>query len=216
MSLAAHALSLAEAADHRTADHARSVAELASLVAEEFRLEPEARQELELAALLHDIGKLNIPNAILDKPSGLTTVEREVIETHTTEGEAMLARAEESLSSIARIVRSSHERWDGTGYPDGLAGQDIPLAARIVFCCDSYDAMTTDRPYRKGVSHARAVAELWAGAGSQFDPTVVAAVARVLFARRGRTTDREMELAQAGDVAANRTAPLASVRAISG
>ena len=216
MSLATHALSIAEAADHRFADHGRSVAELAGLVAEELRLEPEARQELELAALLHDIGKLAIPDHILDKPSSLTATERSAIERHTTEGEALLVRAEESLSSIARIVRSSHERWDGTGYPDGLNGLEIPLAARIVFCCDSYDAMTSDRPYRKAVSHARAIAELWEGAGTQFDPSVVAAVARVLFARRARTGDRGRTPADSAEAGASRTAPLASGRAISG
>ena len=184
MSVAAHAYALVEVAGEQTAAHGRSVAELAGAVADELGLDAAACQELELAALLHDIGKSAIPDEILQKPSALTVEERSLIETHTAQGESIVAGAEESLAGIARIVRTSHERWDGTGYPDGLAGHSIPLAARVVFCCDSYDAMTTDRPYRKAMSHAGAVSELWAGAGSQFDPIVVAAVARVLYAQQ--------------------------------
>ncbi len=183
MSVAAHAHALVEVAGEETAAHGRSVAELAGAVAHELGLDMAARQELDLAALLHDIGKSAIPDEILAKPSALTKDERALIETHTAEGESIVAAAEKSLAGIARIVRASHERWDGHGYPDGLAGHSIPLAARVVFCCDSYDAMTTDRPYRKAMSHAGAVSELWAGAGSQFDPVVVAAVARVLYTR---------------------------------
>jgi putative nucleotidyltransferase with HDIG domain len=212
MSLATHALALAEAADHRTASHARSVAELASAVAEELGLAAEAREELELSALMHDIGKVAIPADVLEKPAALTLAERALMETHTTEGETMLRRADGSLADIGQIVRSCHERWDGGGYPDGLAGHEIPLAARIIFCCDTYDAMTVDRPYARARSHAHAVAELWAGAGTQFDPTVVAAVARVLNARR---PPRDVRGAAPAAAPSAPTAPLASARATS-
>ena len=214
MALATHVSALAGAADPRTAAHARCVADLASAVAEEMGLAGEALREVELAALLHDVGKTAIPSEILHKPEALTPAERAIMESHVIEGQTMLMHAEDSLYGIAQIVRSSHERFDGTGYPDGLAGHEIPLAARIVFCCDSYDAITSDRPYRRATSQARAMGELWGGAGNQFDPIVVAATARALYARR-RAGD-EQRLAEA-DRLREVTAPaqIASARAIS-
>jgi HD-GYP domain-containing protein (c-di-GMP phosphodiesterase class II) len=134
------------------------------------------RQELEFAAMLHDVGKISIPKEILNKPAALTQSEFEVIKTHTIEGQFMLDRIGGLLGRVGEIVRSCHERWDGRGYPDGLAGREIPYASRIVFCCDAYNAMTTDRVYREAMSAAEAIAELKANSGTQFDPAVVDAV----------------------------------------
>jgi putative nucleotidyltransferase with HDIG domain len=169
-----------EAEDNYTASHCRSVVELAGAVADEMGLNSRTRQELEIAALLHDVGKIAIPNEILNKPAKLTDQEFDLMKTHTIEGQALLDRVGGRLAKVGAIVRSCHERWDGRGYPDGLAGDDIPVAARIVFCCDAYSAMTTDRPYRKAMSQADAVAELRQNSGSQFEPRVVEALERVI------------------------------------
>ncbi len=126
--------------------------------------------------MLHDVGKISIPKEILNKPAALTGAEFEVIKTHTIEGQFMLDRVGGLLGRVGEIVRSCHERWDGRGYPDGLMGEEIPLAARIVFACDAYNAMTTDRPYRNAMSSEAAVAELVENAGTQFDPSVVDAL----------------------------------------
>ena len=114
------------------------------------------RRDTEFVALLHDVGKVRIPNEIINKPGKLTPEERAIIETHTVEGERMLHRVGGLLGEIGRLVRSCHERWDGTGYPDGLAGEQIPLVARIVCCCDAFNAMTTDRSYRKALPREEA------------------------------------------------------------
>ena len=172
-----------EADDNYTADHCRSVVELVTEVADDMRIPHAARQELEFAALLHDVGKIAIPKEILNKPAKLTDEEFELIKTHTIEGQLLLDRVGGLLGRVGEIVRSCHERWDGKGYPDGLAGEDIPLAARIVFCCDAYNAMTTDRPYRKAMTNDAAIAELRANSGTQFDPRIVAAVERVVTDR---------------------------------
>jgi HD-GYP domain-containing protein (c-di-GMP phosphodiesterase class II) len=166
--------------DEYTAEHSRSVVDLSESVAAEMGIDPNSRQELEFAAMLHDIGKIAIPKQILHKPSSLTTDEFEVIKNHTIEGQFILDRVGGLLGRVGEIVRSCHERWDGTGYPDGLKGEQIPLAARIVFACDAYNAMTTDRPYRKALSSAAAVQELLDNAGTQFDPQVVAALVKVV------------------------------------
>ena len=170
-----------EAEDSYTADHSRSVVSLASAVADELRVPADDRQELEFAALLHDVGKLAIPREILQKPSSLTAEEFELIKTHTIEGERILSRAGGLLARVGAIVRSCHERWDGAGYPDGLSGEDIPFAARIVFCCDAYNAMTTDRPYRRSIGRDAALREIADNAGSQFDPRVAAALTAVVL-----------------------------------
>ena len=169
-----------EADDNYTASHCRGVVELAVACAEELGLDPRAQQELETAALLHDVGKIAIPKEILNKPAKLTDEEFELMKSHTVEGQALLDRVGGKLARVGEIVRSCHERWDGRGYPDGLRGEEIPFAARIVFCCDAYSAMTTDRPYRAAIAPELALAELRANAGTQFEPRVVEAVCTVV------------------------------------
>ena len=170
-----------EAEDNYTASHCRSVVELAGAVADELGVGHRTRQELEIAALLHDVGKIAIPNEILNKPSKLTAEEFELMKTHTLEGQALLDRVGGRLARVGEIVRSCHERWDGQGYPDGLRGDEIPVAARIVFCCDAYSSMTTDRPYRRAMSRDAALEELRRNAGTQFEPRVVEAMERVVW-----------------------------------
>ena len=165
-----------EADDAYTGVHSRDVVELAMRVADELELGPRERRDLEFAALLHDVGKVRVPNAIINKPGPLSDEERKVMERHTVEGERLLLRVGGLLGEIGRVVRSCHERWDGKGYPDGLAGERIPLLARIVACCDAYNAMTSDRSYRKALAQAEAVAELRKCSSTQFDPRVVEAL----------------------------------------
>jgi HD-GYP domain-containing protein (c-di-GMP phosphodiesterase class II) len=173
-----------ESEDTYTAEHSRSVVELVNAVADELMIPPEDRQELEFAAMLHDVGKIVIPKEILNKPSSLTDSEFEVMKTHTIEGQFMLDRVGGLLGRVGEIVRSCHERWDGKGYPDGLAGEDIAFSSRIVFCCDAYNAMTSDRVYRRAMGSKEALAELTKNAGTQFDPQVVDAVRHVVEAGR--------------------------------
>jgi HD-GYP domain-containing protein (c-di-GMP phosphodiesterase class II) len=169
-----------EADDNYTAYHCRSVVELAASVGQELKLSLDELQELEIAALLHDVGKIAIPKEILNKPARLTEAEFELMKTHTLEGQALLDRIGGRLARVGTIVRSCHERWDGRGYPDGLIGEEIPVAARIVFVCDAYSAMTTDRPYRKSLGREVALKELKANAGTQFEPRVVNALVAVV------------------------------------
>jgi len=166
--------------DTYTGNHSRSVVDLVRAVAEEMLIDPASRQELEFAALLHDVGKIGIPKEILNKPAALTESEFEIMKTHTIEGQFLLDRIGGLLGRVGETVRSCHERWDGAGYPDGLAGEQTPLAARIVFACDAFSAMTTDRPYRSAMSWAAALEELRRNAGTQFDPAVVDAFSRVI------------------------------------
>jgi HD-GYP domain-containing protein (c-di-GMP phosphodiesterase class II) len=166
-----------EADDAYTGSHSRDVVDLVLDVSDRLALDAADRRDAEFAALLHDVGKIRIPAEIINKPSALTDEERAVIETHTVEGERLLAQVGGILANVGRIVRSCHEDWDGTGYPDGLAGEAIPLVARIVRCCDAFSAMTTDRPYRKARPVDVAVAELRRCAGTDFDPRVVEALA---------------------------------------
>jgi len=176
-----------EADDAYTGSHSHGVVELSLAVADLLDVTPRERRHTEFAALLHDVGKIRIPNEIINKPGRLTPEERTVIETHTIEGEKLLAKVGGLLGEVGRIVRSCHERHDGSGYPDGLAGDEIPVVARIVTACDAYHAMTTDRPYRAALSTDEAVAELHRGSGSQFDPRVVAALLGVVAQERGRS-----------------------------
>jgi HD-GYP domain-containing protein (c-di-GMP phosphodiesterase class II) len=166
--------------DPHTAQHSRSIVDLVDAVADELAMDPDRRQELEFAALLHDVGKISVPKEILNKPAALTPQEFGLMKSHTIEGQFMLDRVGGLLARVGELVRSCHERWDGRGYPDGLAGEAIPLAARIVFACDAYDAMTTDRPYRPAMSREHVLRELAANAGTQFDPRVVAALLEVV------------------------------------
>jgi diguanylate cyclase (GGDEF)-like protein len=136
---------------------------------------------LRLAAIFHDIGKVSVSSAVLNKRGPLTDEERRQVERHAVAGERILSSVD-FLEDVRPLVRHAHERWDGGGYPDGLAGEDIPLGARIVHACDAYDAMTADRPYREPMSEADARAQLAAGAGGQFDPRVVTALIAVLDA----------------------------------
>jgi two-component system cell cycle response regulator len=163
--------------------HAGRVAALARAVAEELGLSAAATRDVDLAAELHDIGKLAIPDEILTKPGPLTDDEWRFMHQHTAIGQHILEGAS-ALARLAPVVRASHERVDGTGYPDGLAGDAIPLAARIILACDAYDAMTDSRPYSPAVSEAGAMAELRHCAGTQFDVRVVEALCRVVGAER--------------------------------
>jgi two-component system cell cycle response regulator len=162
--------------------HISGVAELAEAVARRLDLDMEQIDHIRHAAALHDVGKMAIPDAILDKPGALDEAEWEFIRRHTIIGERIVAAAP-ALHPVAALVRSSHERWDGGGYPDALAGEEIPLGSRIVSVCDAFDAMVADRPYRAGMDPADALVELEDCAGSQFDPAVVAAFTAAWAAR---------------------------------
>jgi HD-GYP domain-containing protein (c-di-GMP phosphodiesterase class II) len=175
---------MVEADDAYTGFHSQDVVSLVLGVADRLGLDPQERRQAEFTALLHDVGKVRIPDEIINKPGPLTAAERAVVETHTIEGERMLEKVGGLLGEIGRLVRSCHERWDGGGYPDGIAGAEIPLVARIVCACDAYSAMTTDRPYRKALSRADAVAELLRCAGTQFDAAVVDALVAALEVER--------------------------------
>jgi diguanylate cyclase (GGDEF)-like protein/PAS domain S-box-containing protein len=166
--------------DEYTGRHSRGVGLLALEVADDLGLNDRVRRDVEFAALLHDVGKVAMPKEIVNKPGPLSPGEWAVMRTHTIEGERMLQRVGGVLDTVGTIVRASHERFDGTGYPDGLAGEQIPLAARIVSCCDAFSAMTTDRPYRAALSLHTAIAELESCAGSQFDPEVVCSLISVV------------------------------------
>jgi diguanylate cyclase (GGDEF)-like protein len=153
-------------------EHSSDVAQLAAAVARRLGMESEEIDEIARAAELHDVGKVGIPDAILDKPADLDAPEWELIHQHTVLGERIL-NAAPALRPVARIVRSTHERWDGAGYPDGLSGTDIPRGARVVAVCDAYEAMISDRAHRVALGHEAACRELRAAAGTQFDPEVV-------------------------------------------
>ena len=168
-----------EAKDSYTADHSRAVVDRAHAVGVRLGMTGPQLRTLRFAAIFHDIGKVSVDEKVLAKRGPLTPTERTAIEGHTVVGEQILSSVD-FLSEVLPLIRHEHERWDGGGYPDGLAGESIPLGSRIVLACDAYDAMTSDRPYRAAMSDAQARAELLAGAGSQFDERVVAALLQVL------------------------------------
>jgi putative nucleotidyltransferase with HDIG domain len=174
-----------EAKDASTGRHTEEVVRLAVAVATELGLELEAVRNVEMGAVLHDIGKVRIPESILNKPGPLTESEWEIMKTHPEVGVHILEPIQ-SLKAILPIVRHHHERWDGTGYPDGLAGRAIPLGARIVAVCDAYRAMSENRPYRQALSAEDARRELERGSGNQFDADCVEALLRAL-GRRDQT-----------------------------
>lgn len=168
-----------EANDEYTSSHARWISDMAIRVGSELGLTPVALKRVELAALFHDIGKIGVPSSILTKPGPLTAEERSIIERHPELGERILAPIDQ-LAEVRPIVRACHERFDGRGYPDGLAGEEIPLEARIIFACDAFHAMTSDRPYRDALPTEEALRRLTEASGSQFDPRVIEVCLRVL------------------------------------
>lgn len=175
-----------EADDEYTGLHSRDVVSLVIDVCDRLGVTGAERRDAEFAALLHDVGKIKIPSQIINKRGRLTDEEFELIKTHTIEGEKLLAQVGGLLGNVGHIVRSCHENWDGTGYPDGLAHEQIPRVARIVRCCDAYSAMTTDRSYRKALPAGDALAELDRCAGTHFDPAVVRTLAAVIETKRPR------------------------------
>jgi HD-GYP domain-containing protein (c-di-GMP phosphodiesterase class II) len=167
-----------EMRDRNTGDHTRRVTDYALLLADELRLSPAERYQIQLGTPLHDIGKIGVDDAILRKPGKLTPAEFEVMKTHTVKG-ALILQSIANLSPMIPIVRHHHERWDGQGYPDKLAGGRISTTARIVAVADAFDAMTSDRPYRPALPAERAFHELAVMSGSHFDPLAVAAFLRL-------------------------------------
>jgi len=153
-----------------------ALVELVSTVGRMMGLETDQIRRLELGALLHDVGKVGVPKEILDKEGPLSPEERAMIEQHPVVGQAMLENVGGLLGEVALIVRSSHERFDGRGYPDGLAGEAVPIESRIISCCDAFQAMTTDRPYRAALPWEEALSRLRKHRGTQFDPEVVDAL----------------------------------------
>jgi hypothetical protein len=172
-------VSAIDARDWYTGGHSRDVVEHAGTVAVRLGLSDLEVTEVEQVALLHDVGKIAIPDRILSKPGPLTEGEWEVMRSHPVKGE-QLVRDTRALAHLASAVRAEHERWDGHGYPDGLAAGKIPIASRVTFVCDAYDAMTSDRPYRSALTRAAARAELDAGIGSQFCPNSTSTFLAVL------------------------------------
>ncbi len=168
-----------EAKDEYTSSHARWICDMAIRVGRELGLDAIELKRVELGALFHDIGKIGIPASILMKPGPLTVEERELMERHPELGERILAPIEQ-LADVRPIVRACHERFDGNGYPDRLVGDQIPLASRIIFACDAFHAMTSDRPYRRALPAGEALRRLEEASGTQFDPAVVAVCVRVL------------------------------------
>jgi putative nucleotidyltransferase with HDIG domain len=177
------ALSEALARAHSgTAEHAQSVAELAERVGQRLGMRGAELRALRWGALLHDVGKIEVRREVLNKPGALTDSEFDEVKKHTVVGALMVERVAR-FGKVHELVRWSHERWDGDGYPDGLAGVAIPLGARVISVCDAYDAMVSNRPYRSAMSLPEALTELRAGSGSQFDPVVVEALVRELSGR---------------------------------
>ncbi len=169
--------------DRYTRAHSEQVTRLALALGQELGLSADTVRSVRLAGVLHDVGKIGVPDRILKKPGRLTPEETEIMNSHPALGEAIVAGLPD-LAAIRTGVRSHHERWDGRGYPDGLAGEDIPFLGRLLAVPDCYNAMTTDRPYRAALSHAQALAEIARGAGTQFDPTIAAAFLRAIRAIR--------------------------------
>jgi HD-GYP domain-containing protein (c-di-GMP phosphodiesterase class II) len=180
MSEAVGALALELRLHHApTAEHSHRLASLARDVADRLTLDPIDATECELVAVLHDVGKLTIDPELLDWEGPLDETQRARLRRHTIAGEELLGEVA-GLEHLAGVVRATHEAWDGSGYPDGLAGDNIPVAARIVAAVDSFDAMTSDRAYRRALPRREACRRMSSGSGSQFDPRVVDALLRVV------------------------------------
>ncbi|MCW2925060.1 MAG: diguanylate cyclase with sensor [Thermoleophilia bacterium] len=191
-----------EAKDAYTLDHARSITDMSADVGRRLGMREDEIRDLKLGALLHDIGKIGVPTEILSKQGPLTDDEFELMKEHTIIGERIIADVE-FLQNVRPLVLHEHERWDGAGYPHQLKGEDIPLGARIIFVCDSWHAMTSDRPYRKALPEDVALAELRAHAGSQFDPAVVEAFCHLMEAERSAALGIEEPAAVNGHLAAH-------------
>ena len=172
-----------DAKDGNTYGHSHRVGELAMALGNQLHLRASQMAELQVAAHLHDVGKIGIPDAILNKAARLTAEEFAVVQRHPVIGWQILRRIS-SFQQVARIVRHHHERFDGTGYPDRMCGEDIPLASRLIAVADSYDAMTSARSYRKAISAKEAWQELCRCSGSQFDPAAVKAFGPVVQRER--------------------------------
>jgi putative nucleotidyltransferase with HDIG domain len=172
-------LAAIEARDRYTGTHSKTVVELARQVAMELGLSAREVLQVEQVAQLHDVGKVAVPDHILQKPGPLTDEEWVAIREHSIAG-ARIVRSIGGLAHLAAAIRAAHERWDGRGYPDGLSGAAIPIGSRISAVCDAFDAMTSDRPYRRSLGARAAIRELERGAGTQFCPRSVAALLRVL------------------------------------
>jgi diguanylate cyclase (GGDEF)-like protein len=160
-------------------DHSADVSRMAERVAAELNVPEDQLDPIRHAAELHDVGKVGVPDAILNKPAALDEEEWQFMRRHTIIGERIIAGAP-ALAQVSRLVRSSHERWDGGGYPDGLAGTEIPIGSRIIGVCDAFDAMISERPYKRGRSTSEALAELRRCKGTQFDAAVVDAFSKVI------------------------------------
>lgn len=172
------------ARDGYTGEHSAETLELVNSVTDQLDLAPEEVETISDVALLHDIGKIGIPNEVLHEPGKLNDEQWEIMKQHPVIGERIVARIP-GLETVAEAIRHEHERWDGGGYPDGLKGDMIPLASRIVLVCDAYHAMTSDRPYRAAMPIDEARAELVRHAGTQFDPVIVGALLASLDLEEG-------------------------------
>lgn len=169
-----------DARDHYTHDHSARVARLCVATARRLGVcDPDTLQDIELAGVLHDIGKIGIPDAILAGHTRLTDEEYEIVKQHVTVGAEIVSHVAE-LADVARAILHHHERYDGRGYPAGLSGERIPLAARLIAVADAYDSLTSDRTYRKACSREQGLAELQCASGTQFDPQVVNAFSAVV------------------------------------
>lgn len=172
-------IGLLEIKDSYTASHSRQVRKLSIAIAQIMGLDEQEIRDIAFAATLHDIGKIGVSGTILNKPGKLTSKEFSAIKQHPVVADNVLKNIDE-LENVRKIIRHHHENYDGTGYPDQLAKDEIPIAARIVSVADAFDAMTSDRPYRKALSHDHAMAILWRETGRQFDPQVVRALSEIL------------------------------------
>jgi HD-GYP domain-containing protein (c-di-GMP phosphodiesterase class II) len=161
-------------------EHTSGVVALALDVGTRLGLDARDQRNLEFGALLHDVGKIRVPDAIINKPGKLTTEEWEIVKRHPADGQEMLDRIGGVLGDVGIIVRGHHERWDGGGYPDGLVAEAIPLASRIICASDAFSAMTTNRSYRAAMPLPAAIEELRACSGTQFDPDVVEAIIAIV------------------------------------
>jgi putative nucleotidyltransferase with HDIG domain len=183
--------SAVDAKDHYTHSHSARVAQLALAAAEELKIqEVISLREVELAGMLHDVGKIGVPDAILSKADRLTAEEHAIVRSHAEIG-ARIVRQVDGFERVARAVLHHHERYDGLGYPFGLAGEEIPIAARIITVADVWDTLVSDRPYRKAVCFEAAMAEVHQCKGTHFDPRVADALATVLLEERERTAGRK-------------------------